>query len=519
MTENGRLPDYNTYSFTVGQKLVLIGKMIMTVALCSFFFYRSLWAAPILSPLAYLVQWREKKKKSKEVRRQLNKEFMECMMSVSVSLQAGYSIENAFLESRKDMETFYGKDSCIYRELEGFRRGLVMHIPLEQLLFDLGDRSGVEDIVQFAKIFSIAKKRGGDLNRVITNTVDRIRERVEIGEEIHVLLAGKQMEQQIMRMMPFVILGYIGLTYPGHFDPFYGNLSGIAIMTVAFLVYLGAYVLGDYILAHIESEMTSMSHHMKVPKIPDYETGLLGRLRSWLEKRDRWMRSSLSIRQNLEFLYPQMDRGILIKQYLVHKWICLICFFGIGSLLFSVYFFKNRAATGSLVWYPVGLVGCLGFAVSLFFMMDKDLGSQVVRKKQALRMEYPEIVHKLNLYMGAGLSVRACFTLLKEEYESVLYACRDFQAGMLETVVYERFGRRLGIKEYIRLGMLLSQNCRRGNAGLLDRLEEEALHITKERQQEVKILGEKAQTKLLLPMVLMLFVVMLLIIVPAFMEL
>ena len=54
---------------------------------------------------------------------------------------------------------------------------------------------------------------------------------------------------------------------------------------------------------------------------------------------------------------------------------------------------------------------------------------------------------------------------------------------------------------------------------MLDRLEEEALHITKERQQEVKMLGEKAQTKLLLPMVLMLFVVMLLIMVPAFMEL
>ena len=68
----------------------------------------------------------------------------------------------------------------------------------------------------------------------------------------------------------------------------------------------------------------------------------------------------------------------------------------------------------------------------------------------------------------------------------------------------------------MKLAALLNQNLKRGTGTLFLRLEEEALQSSQERIQNGKKLGEEAGTKLLIPMVLMLGVVMLMIMIPAF---
>lgn len=101
-------------------------------------------------------------------------------------------------------------------------------------------------------------------------------------------------------------------------------------------------------------------------------------------------------------------------------------------------------------------------------------------------------------------------------YEELLYTCRELHAGTSEGAAYEHFGRRTGLQEYIRLSTLLTQNLKRGNSMLLDRLREEADRAAQERLQQSKKLGEEAGTKLLIPMVMMLAVIMVIIMIPAF---
>ena len=101
-------------------------------------------------------------------------------------------------------------------------------------------------------------------------------------------------------------------------------------------------------------------------------------------------------------------------------------------------------------------------------------------------------------------------------YEELLYTCRELRSGISEGLAYEHFGKRAGLQEYIRLSALLAQNLKRGNSTLLERLREEAEKSGQERLQESKKMGEEAGTKLLVPMVLMLAVVMAVIMIPAF---
>lgn len=228
---------------------------MLVVVLLAYFFYRSVWAVLPLSVVGVLFFRMECEKKLERRREELNLQFRECILSVVTSIKAGYAVENAFMESRSDMKLLYGEGSMIYEELECIRRGLIINITLEELLIDLGTRSDNEDIAQFAQVFCIAKRGGGNLPEIIRSTVELIGQRMDARQEIQTVLSGRKMEQTIMKVMPFGILFYIGSSYPGYFDGLYHNWQGVAIMTVCLLVYLGAYVMGDEILRKIAKEM------------------------------------------------------------------------------------------------------------------------------------------------------------------------------------------------------------------------------------------------------------------------
>ncbi len=230
-------------------------KSVGVVLFLAYFFYRSLWACLPLSAVGILYFRMLRQKAQARRREELILQFKECILSVAASLKAGYAIENAFMESRADMELLYGKDSMIYWELEQIRRGLVINITLEEQLFALAERSGGEEIRQFATVFSIAKRSGGDLSEIIRNSSELIGQRLDARQEIRTRLSGRQMEQNVMRLIPFAVLGYISITYPGYFDMLYHNWKGTAIMTGCFVFYLIAYVMGEKILQQIGEEM------------------------------------------------------------------------------------------------------------------------------------------------------------------------------------------------------------------------------------------------------------------------
>ena len=142
-------------------------------------------------------------------------------------------------------------------------------------------------------------------------------------------------------------------------------------------------------------------------------------------------------------------------------------------------------------------------------------------------LDYPDLMWKMTMLLGAGLTIKGTFQRMAKQYyrdrrklryvyEEVLYTCREMESGVSEAEAYERFGRRCGLPEYIQLGSVLSQNLKKGARGLTALLEEEALSSMTERKNNARKLGEKAGTKLLFPMILMLGIVMVILMVPAF---
>lgn len=247
----GRLPpetDYTQYIFSRREiaEYLLGGGVFM--AMVGLLFYDSIIAWILLMPIV-LVSLKDKgRTECQRRKRKLETEFREVILSVSSNLQAGYSVENAFQESYNDIVLLYGRESVMAKELRLLFRKLSNNEQLEFALTNLADRSGLQDIRDFADIFQIAKRGGGDMRGIIANTAEIISDKQEIRREIETVMSEKRLEQQIMRYIPFFIIFYISLTTKGYFESLYHNFFGWVLMTAALIVYIAACRISDKIL-------------------------------------------------------------------------------------------------------------------------------------------------------------------------------------------------------------------------------------------------------------------------------
>ena len=155
-----------------------------------------------------------------------------------------------------------------------------------------------------------------------------------------------------------------------------------------------------------------------------------------------------------------------------------------------------------------------------------------VRERQLL-FDYSEVVSKLVVYMGAGLTVRGAWERItagykdggkqgkrsvRPAYEEMVKTAAQLGSGLSEGKAYSEFGRRCGVQVYIKLSALLEQSQKNGSRQLRPALELEMVSAFEQRKNLAKKLGEEAGTKLLLPLLMMLGVVMVMIVVPAFLS-
>ena len=127
----------------------------------------------------------------------------------------------------------------------------------------------------------------------------------------------------------------------------------------------------------------------------------------------------------------------------------------------------------------------------------------------------------------AGISVRQSFVRLAEEYEKnygpdyvltkeLRVIKQELETGRSEAVVYEDFGRRIGVPAYRRMASLLTQSISKGVQGMKSLLLQEVTEVMAQEKALIRQKGEQAGTKLLLPMMGMLLLMFAILLVPAF---
>lgn len=173
-------------------------------------------------------------------------------------------------------------------------------------------------------------------------------------------------------------------------------------------------------------------------------------------------------------------------------------------------------------WQYVLLIG-FGMVAFLVYKEREQKREKERKKREEFLREYPSLISKFTMLLSAGTTVKQAWEKIAQNgeeqrlvYEEMRTASREMQSGISEAEAYERFGKRCGITPYIKFGTMLSQNLRKGSKGLSGILRVEAIQAFENRKSAARRLAEETSTRLLIPMVGMLVVVLVMIMVPAF---
>lgn len=183
-------------------------------------------------------------------------------------------------------------------------------------------------------------------------------------------------------------------------------------------------------------------------------------------------------------------------------------------------------------WHVVGiflpiLAGVLGV------LQRKRMNETYKKREQQLAADYCHIVTSMSMLISSGMTIRGAWRQLvfhyeKEReqnrapmryaYEEMRLTLRDIGNGESESHCYAQFGQRCNSYQYMRFAHLLEQGLRQGGRDLASLLEAEALRALEERKNEALKKGENMEATLMFPMFLLLGIVLVVLMAPAFLS-
>ncbi len=239
--------DYNTYRL---HPVELVLSVIVGAAAgfaVGWVFYESIILSAILAVIAGVLappMWRKR-----QIRKRKDKlllQFREMLESLYTSLGAGSNVFEAFQSAESDMSTRFGDKAMIVEELKLLNNGITHNYREEDMLLNLGERSGLDDIISFAEVFETTNRKGGDIREVIRSTRIILNDKIEVAQEIKTAVTSQTTEQNAMLVMPVIFVFLLKRMGSDMIDM--TSTVGRISTTVAIILFVTAYLMSRKIL-------------------------------------------------------------------------------------------------------------------------------------------------------------------------------------------------------------------------------------------------------------------------------
>ena len=225
--------DYNIYVMTKEEKIRYFVGAYLFIFAVAYLFYANLVISAGVSCLAYYYLDIKKRGIIKVRKSELLREFKDAIYLLSTAFSAGYSVENAFKKTFEGLSDLYqGREVHILKEFEHIIKQTSFNKSIGTLLISLAERANIEDITNFVDVFIACDSTGGNLNEVIRNTSSIINDKIEIEEEIGVLVTKKKLEQKVISIIPACIMFILSLTASDYIAPLHNSFGGYIVVTI-----------------------------------------------------------------------------------------------------------------------------------------------------------------------------------------------------------------------------------------------------------------------------------------------
>jgi tight adherence protein B len=239
--------DYSIYKMKSLEYFLALVIAAAVLFLIGYIFYRSFFLALLITPLSMFYPRIRIRQIIKKRNTELRLQFKDSLQSLSSSLHAGKSFESAMRSAISDLLIQYETDSYIIREFEIIVRKLESNETVERAFAQFAERSMVEEIISFAEILETCKRTGGNLISAIKSSTDIISDKIEVLNDIGSILAEKKLEQNILTIMPIVLILMLSASAKDFMMPVFTGIIGRIVMTISMILFVVAYFLSEKI--------------------------------------------------------------------------------------------------------------------------------------------------------------------------------------------------------------------------------------------------------------------------------
>ena len=220
-------------------------------------------------------------------------------------------------------------------------------------------------------------------------------------------------------------------------------------------------------------------------------------------------KSDRTLRQQLNILYGEKYTEYYLRA--IHSQQITL------SLTFLVIAFALYGLADDVLAFVVGVI----LSVLAYFYFGTLTSKKILARSEELLHDFSEVVSKLALLTNAGM-------ILKEAWEEVAYngagifyeemqnAVVEMRNGVSEIDAIYNFGTRCILPEIKKFSSTVVQGLTKGSGDLTIMLQEQSKEVWQLKKQLVRRAGEKANSKLLIPICIMFIGILIMIIVPIF---
>ncbi len=178
---------------------------------------------------------------------QLTHQLMDLLSALTSSLSGGMNMQESLESAYHDLTLEYSDKAYIVLEVAEMLNGIKNNVQLEDTINSFGERSEIEDIRNFAIVFSMCYRTGGNLKDIVRRTNDIISEKVEIKEEIETAISSNKTQLNVMMVVPIVFVLMLRFMSSSFAESF-ATVAGVIANTVAIVMFIVAYKLGQSIV-------------------------------------------------------------------------------------------------------------------------------------------------------------------------------------------------------------------------------------------------------------------------------
>ncbi len=163
----------------------------------------------------------------------------------------------------------------------------------------------------------------------------------------------------------------------------------------------------------------------------------------------------------------------------------------------------------------------LVFAVAAFFYFGTALNKKIKKRSEEMLRDFSEIISKLALLTNAGMILsdawrEVAFTNNRIIYTEMQLAVEEIDNGVSEVEAFYHFGSRCLIPEIKKFTSTIVQGLVKGNSELAYMLQQQSKEVWNSRKQNVRRKGEKAASKLMIPIYIMFIGILIMVVIPIF---